>query len=150
MICGDKYPIISNLNYLGLISALSNVKPRNVISELKGILKKDPDFFQYILKIIPIDFACKTDIKVISQLVENNYKDFINENETFRIRLKRRKNELIDRNNLIKSVAARINNNVNLDNPDKTIRIELLGDFCGISFLKSGDILRLGKRNDKT
>ena len=44
---------------------------------------------------------------------------------------------------MIKSVAARINNNVNLDNPDKTIRIELLGDFCGISFLKSGDIYNL-------
>jgi len=111
------------------------------------MLKKDPNFFKFILKIVPIDYVCETNLKTISQIVENHYTEFIDKIDTFKIDLKRRNNDIIERERLIKYVANNIENQVNLENPDKIIRIELLGNFCGIAFLKPDEIIRLKSKN---
>ncbi|MFX1478982.1 MAG: hypothetical protein ACFFCI_12695, partial [Promethearchaeota archaeon] len=66
LICGDTYPIISGISFPGLITAFTNLKLEKVISEIKKILERNPKFFQYILKIIPINFICETDTKTIN------------------------------------------------------------------------------------
>ncbi|MFX1374888.1 MAG: THUMP domain-containing protein [Promethearchaeota archaeon] len=144
LLCGDSYPIISRLSFSGLIVALTNIDAKRIIQKIQKILKKNPSFFQYILKIIPIDFICETNIKILSNLITEHYKSFIKEGESFKIVLKRRKHEKIERGNLIERIAEDINHKVDLENPDKTIRIEVLGNFCGVSFLDQNDIIRLG------
>ena len=146
LICGDEYPIISTLKFPGLISALTNINSKKVISKIQKVLEKDPQFFQYILKIIPIDFVCESNNKEITRLVLNHYKPFLKDSDTFKIDLKRRKNDNIERVNLIESIAKEINNKVNLENPDKIIRIEVLNSFSGISFLEKDEIIRV--KND--
>jgi len=142
LMCGDKYPIISDLEFSGLITALTSLNAKDVIQKIKNILNDDPNFFQYILKIIPIDFVCETKVTVIKEIVQQNYYNFIDKNESFRISLKRRNHESINRNNFIDIIAEKINNKVDLENPDKIIRIEILGNSCGITFLKPSDILK--------
>lgn len=143
LMCGDTYPIISGLQFPGLITALTNLSTENVISKIKKILKKNPQFFQFILKIVPIDFICETDIKRIKYIVQENYKEFINEEDTFRITLKRRHHEKIERTNFIEEIAKNIDNKVNLENPDKIIRIEILGNISGVSILKKNEIIKV-------
>ncbi|MHA2324953.1 MAG: hypothetical protein ACXACB_06115, partial [Promethearchaeota archaeon] len=58
LICGDEYPIISKTSFPGLITALTSLDSRKVINKIQDILRKRPDFFQFILKIVPIDFVC--------------------------------------------------------------------------------------------
>lgn len=145
--CGDTYPIISGIPFPGLITALTNLSLKKVISNIKKITKKNPSFFQFILKIIPINFICETDIKIINYMIQENYENYIDGEETFRITLKRRHHEKIDRTNFIETIAKDIDNKVNLDNPDKIIRIEILGNICGISFLEKNDIIK-GKKID--
>ncbi len=94
------------------------------------------------MKIVPIDFVCETNLKIIQQIIESHYKKFIDETDSFKIDLKRRNNDIIGRDSLIKNVAKNIENQVNLENPDIIIRIELLGNFSGIAFLKPDEILR--------
>ena len=147
LICGDNYPIISDLEFSGLIAALTNLNINQVIQKIKSILNQDHNFFQYILKIIPIDFVCETNINDIKNIIEKNYRKFIKKEESFMIQLKRRKNELIDRDSFINLVARNIDNHVDLKNPDKIIRVELLGNSCGIAFLKHTDILSFKNKN---
>ncbi|TFG26821.1 MAG: hypothetical protein EU532_08940 [Promethearchaeota archaeon] len=142
----DKYPIISDLEFLGLLTALTSIECKKVIAEIKNILREDPNFFKFILKIVPIDFVCETNLKIISQIVKNHYKDYIHSDESYKIDLKRRNNDFIERERLITNTAKNIENKVDLGNPDKIIRIELLGNFCGIAFLKSDEIIRLKKQ----
>lgn len=142
LMCGDKYPIISNLEYSGLFTALSNLTGRVLIKKIKKILIDNPKFFQYIIKIIPIDFICETSVKFIIEFIENNYPKFLIADNTFKIDLIRRKSQIIERDVLIEAVAKKIENRVDLDNPDITIRIELLGNVSGISFLSPEDIIR--------
>ena len=139
LMCGDKYPIILGSNYPGLITATTNINNKEVMLKIKKILEKDSDFFQFILKIVPIDYVCETNLNVIKTFVEKNYPLYLNEDDSFKIELNRRKNENIERDIIIKSVAKLIHNRVDLDNPDKILRIELLGNVSGISFLNPND-----------
>ncbi|MFW9821637.1 MAG: THUMP domain-containing protein [Candidatus Thorarchaeota archaeon] len=104
-------------------------------------MKENPNFFQYILKIIPIDFVCETNHKTLISVIQTHYKTYISEKDSFKILLKRRKHAKIERNTLIERIAARIQNKVDLKNPDKVIRIEVLGNFSGISFLQEHDTI---------
>ena len=145
LISGDTYPIISDLEFSGLIAALTNLEPHQVINSIKEILKQDSDFFQYILKIIPINFVAETNVDIIKSIIDNNYRNFIKKQETFMVQLKRRKNELIDHKNFIEKITQNIDNPVDLDNPDKIIRVEVLGNSSGIAFLRNTDILSFKK-----
>jgi tRNA acetyltransferase TAN1 len=140
--CGDRYSIISNLDFSGLIAVVTTLNHRNVISKIKKILIRDPIFFQYILKIIPIDYVCQTNINTIKVIIQNHYRDYIHSDESFMIELNRRKNDLIERESFIVSIAKFIDNKVNLENPDKIIRIEILGNVTGISFLQQDDVIK--------
>ncbi|MFW9819116.1 MAG: THUMP domain-containing protein, partial [Candidatus Thorarchaeota archaeon] len=125
--------------------AYTNLNPKEVISKINTIQDKDPDYFQFILKIVPIDFICETEIKTIGKIVEKNYKNYIDEKDSFKITLKRRHHHKIERNYFIERIAEIINNSVDLENPDKTIRIEVLGNITGVSFLKKNDIISIKK-----
>ena len=149
LICGDRYPIISSLEFQGLLTAFTALRKEEVISKIKELLKADPNFFQYILKIVPIDFVCETNVDVIKEIIQRHQEEYLKEDESFRIDLKRRNNEIINRTQLIKVVAEIFNNKVDLDNPDKIIRIEILGNFCGISFLQLNDIIKAPKASDE-
>jgi tRNA acetyltransferase TAN1 len=144
--CGDKYPIISGLKYPGLITALTNIDSKEVIYKIKKIIENDPNFFQFVLKVIPIDYVCETNTKTIKEFVDKYYRNYINEDQSFRIDLIRRKNELVERDTVIESVAKIVNNKVNLDNPDKIIRLEVLGNVTGVSFLDPGDLIRISNK----
>ena len=145
LMCDDSYPIISRIQFPGLISAFTNVNPREVISKIKTIQDKNSDYFQFILKIVPIDFICETKIKTIEKIIEQNYKNSIDEKESFKITLKRRHHQKIERENFIETVANLINNSVDLEAPDKIIRFEVLGNITGISFLKKNEIITIKK-----
>ena len=146
LLCNDEYPIISGFKFPGLVMASTNLDNRKVISKIKSLLRKDPAFFQFILKIIPIDFVCETDVQIISELIQTHYKDFIHDKDTFKITLKRRKNQKIERSIFIDEVARNISNPVKLENPDKIIRIEILGNISGISFLSNEDLIKVNSQ----
>jgi len=121
---------------------LSNVNAKLIILKIKKLLKRDPNFFKFILKIIPIDLICETKVKIIKEFVKEHHNSFISETESFKIVLKRRKHEKIERTSFIEYIASSIENNVDLENPDKIIRIEILGNITGISFLKRDEIIK--------
>ncbi|MFX1302723.1 MAG: THUMP domain-containing protein [Promethearchaeota archaeon] len=141
--CGDIYPIISGIQFPGLVTALTNLELKKVISKIKKILVKNPKFFQFILKIVPIDFICETNTKTIKNIIQDNFMEFINDRDTFKITLKRRKHEKIERSNFIEEIAKIIDNKVNLENPDKIIRIEILGNISGVSILKKNEMIKV-------
>ena len=143
--CGDEYPIISRLDFQGLLIASTKIENEVFIQKIKRIFKENPKFFQYILKIIPIDYVCETQVQTISEIIESSYSMYINSKDRFKIVLNRRKSPYINRESTIRKIASIINNKVDLDHPDKIIRIEVLGNITGISYLNPNDII---KQND--
>ena len=144
--CGDKYPIISGTKYPGLITAVTNINNKEVVLKIKKILEMDPDFFQFILKFVPIDYVCETKLNILKEIVEKYYSLYLNKNDSFKIELNRRKSTIIDRDILIETIAKLFNNKVDLDNPDRILRIEILGNVSGISFLNPDDIFMINNK----
>lgn len=142
-ISGDKYPVISNLDFSGLISAATSINNREIIVKTKNLLSHDPKFFKFILKIIPIDYVCETNLTLIKELIKKHYRDYIDQKDSIRIDLKRRKSKIIERDSFIKVIADIFTNKVNLSTPDKIIHCEILGNMTGISFLTPNDIISI-------
>ena len=134
--CGDKYPIIAGTKYPGLLTAATNIDNKEVISNIK----------KFILKIVPIDYVCETELNALKNIVEKHSSFYLNKNNSFKIELNRRKSEIIDRNILIETLAKLINNKVDLDNPDRILRIEILGNVSAISFLNPDDIFIINNK----
>ncbi len=145
LMCDDSYPIISGIQFPGLITAFTNLDPKEVISKIRKIQDEDPDYFQFILKIVPIDFICETEVNTIEKIIEENYRNYIDEKDSFKINLKRRHHQKIERNSFIERIASLINNSVDLDAPDKIIRIEILGNITGVSFLTKKEIITINR-----
>ncbi|MFW9998979.1 MAG: THUMP domain-containing protein [Candidatus Hodarchaeota archaeon] len=145
LMCGDTYPIISGIQFPGLITALTNLNSKYVISKIKKFQKKNYNFLQFILKIVPIDFTCETDTKTIKNVIQEHHKNFFTNGESFKIILKRRHHEKIERKSFIDDIASKIDYKVDLENPDKVIRIEILGNISGISFLRKNEIVKINK-----
>ncbi len=129
------------MTFPGLLTALTEINAKLVTRKIRKLLKEKSHFFQYILKIIPIDFVCETNTKILVNLIHHHCNTFIKEQDSFKIELKRRKHEKIERDTLIERIAAGIHNKVDLENPDKVIRIEILGNFSSVSFLQKNDIV---------
>ena len=142
-ISGDKYPVISNLDFSGLISAATSVNNREIIAKIKDILRNDPKFFKFILKIIPIDYVCETNLTLIKELITKHYSEYIDQKDSIRIDLKRRKSKIIERESFIKVIADIFTNKVNLSTPDKIIHCEILGNMTGISFLTPNYVISI-------
>ena len=140
--CGDEYPIISNLEFQGLFIASTKIENKVVVKKIKRIFKQNPNFFQYILKIIPIDYVCETQVQTISEIIQSSYYKYINSEDRFKIVLNRRKSPYIDRQSIIKKIASIINNKVDLEHPDKIVHVEVLGNITGISYLNPNDIIK--------
>ena len=140
--CGDEYPIISRSDFQGLLMALTKIENKEVIKKIKTIFKENPNFFQYILKIIPIDYVCETQTQTISEIIQSSYNMYIHSEDSFKIVLNRRKSPYIDRQLILKKIGSILDNRVDLEHPDKIIRVEILGNVTGISYLSPNEIIK--------
>ncbi len=71
--------------------------------------------------------------------------DQIRDNEKYKIIVNKRRihNEKIE---IIEKIAKNINKKVDLEHPDKIIRLEIIGKYTGISILKEDDVFSIGKK----
>ena len=68
---GFEVQIIEIQNVSGIILALANLNPFELITKFKELLTEEPWQFRYILRVIPIERALYTDLKNIEREVEN-------------------------------------------------------------------------------
>ncbi|MBD3256210.1 MAG: hypothetical protein GF383_14020 [Candidatus Lokiarchaeota archaeon] len=121
-----------------------------VMKQLKNILKNQMDNFTYVLKIVPIDFKLETEEEEIRNVAKIFEKD-LNENDKWRITLRRRRSPLT-RDELLEIAADEINIGiVDLEDPDKYLRIEVMKDITYMSFTTISEIsvVKYKRRQDR-
>ncbi|MBD3188891.1 RNA-binding protein [Candidatus Bathyarchaeota archaeon] len=121
-----------------------DVDPVEVISRLKDFINTMDFKLQFILKLVPIQEVLETNLQELSAFIQENMEK-IGPSESFKIVVRKRRVNLhsID---IIDEIAKDINRNVDLDNPDKIIRLEIIGKYTGISILEKGQIFSLGRK----
>lgn len=123
---------------------------RKTLASLEKLARKDIEKFKATMHWIPIDSWTKNNVKDIQKELKKLEKE-IGVKEAWKMELKTRKmKEKPDELKLILTLTEAIDRkNVNLDKPQKIVKVELIGNKAGISLLKKGEILNLIKLREK-
>lgn len=145
-----------NRQYDGMWEIQWAVEPCKVIkTRYKGLflLEADEHALQKIkeyettaiYRVIPLDVIVPADLPTIIEKTRVLAQEKLNQNETFAVRCKRRgfptSSKEIEKT-LGSTIVETFNNPVNLDNPDKTILIEIIDKKAGIAILEKTEILK--------
>lgn len=142
-VIGDTSATIDKTGVIGLITAKTTLNPFEVIKKFREILKESPWEFRYTLRVIPIERIVDTNLEEI-QKTATELASKINQNETFRVAVEKRFTALSTKE-IIEVAATNIDRKVDLENPDKIVLIEIIGELTGISVIKPADILSVVK-----
>jgi tRNA acetyltransferase TAN1 len=129
----------------GILLINTTLDPYKVIQKMRKIMRKDPYFFQYVLRVTPVDQVIETDLELIYQTSKQLYhskKRIAKKYKKFAIQIKKRATPM-SRNEIIDKIGPLIPNKVDLKNPDWVLHYEIIGNVTGISLMDPSKILRM-------
>ena len=141
---GDKTAEASKTGVRGLIVARTALNPCDVIGKFKSILHERPYEFRYALRIFPVERVVATELETIGLSAAELAAKELKENESFRVTVEKRFTTLHS-NEIIETVAAKIQNRVDLEKPDRVLLVEVVGKFTGLSLIKPDLVLSIPK-----
>ena len=104
------------------------------VARLQRLVREDPLAFQHTHRWIPIEAWLKADEAALRRF-GNDAQDAIGPTETWKIDVHRHRSAL-DRDLMIQSLAGGIDNpHIDLDEADKTVALEIIGDKAAVSVL---------------
>jgi len=139
---GDSKTEFSFTGLPGLLVAKTCLDPFSVVEEIRSEAYKQPWYFRYLLKIVPIQVTVKTDINIIKENALTLANENINKEESYKILIRKRLTEM-RAEDLISVIAPNISNKVSLEKPDKIILIEIIGNITGISVIRPEHIVSI-------
>jgi tRNA acetyltransferase TAN1 len=135
---GDKEPSIEITSISGIILANTRLDPLQIVENCREMVRNEPWRFRYVLRIIPLEKICRTEIieihKAVKQLCPK-----IGQHETFMVMIEKRHTKLRSKE-IISTVTSDIDRKVNLDNPSWIILIQIVNRLAGVSILRSNQI----------
>jgi tRNA acetyltransferase TAN1 len=138
---------ISFTDISGLITCWTSLNPFFVVHKLREFALENPYQFRFGIRFTPLEYCVESKLETISTIARHLL-DKIDERETFRVTVRRRQTKL-ENMKVVNAVAEEIPRTVNLDKPDKTIWVEIVGELTGISVLNEGtDILSIKSMKD--
>ena len=136
---GDRGSSIETTGVIGLVVAKTKLDPIKAIRDLRILLKERPWEFKYTLKLVPVQKVVAAEIPEIEKTAVG-LATVIGGKEKFRVTVEKRHTDLTSKT-IIDTVAKKIERTVNLDNPDKIVLVEVIGQLAGVSLIEPNDIL---------
>jgi tRNA acetyltransferase TAN1 len=141
---GDKNPIIKGTIAQGIAGVNTILDPKQVIKDLYTIYNQEPTMFFHTLKWVPIDYWTSSDLESMARGVIT-LRDKIAKGEKWMMVVEKRRYTQYHKTEIIKHLAEYIDEKVDLRNPDKIVRIEIIGNNAGISVLKPYEVFSVSK-----
>lgn len=144
---GDHQQDVEITDINGIVVAYTNLGLFQVIDSLRRLVKNEPWQVRYILRLIPIELMVHTNLEDIANAVKS-LTPKMHPQDTFRITVEKR-HTILSHADIIATLASKIDNKVQLKNPDWIVLVEIIGALTGISILKPDQIFRsvIEKRN---
>lgn len=125
------------------LAQISVKDARKVIKSLAKLAKKEENF-QYSKKWAPVDKWCSAKVPDMQKCIKAVIKD-LKAKEKWKMDLVAHKADINQRELIIKLTDVIDNQNVDLEKPDKTIRVAIVEKKAGISLLGKDDMLNVSK-----
>lgn len=137
---GDSEVKASPTGLPGLTVLFTKLDPFQVVEAVASKVTEEPWYFKFLLKIVPIEVCVPTDLEKIKYAALDLASKKIRPTDSYRIEARIRLSTF-SRNDVISAIAPQISNKVNLDNPDKIILIEIIGNIAGVAVLEPRHIV---------
>ncbi len=123
---------------------------RKAVDDLKVVAEKSLDKFNHTMKWVPIDLWCKNSVKEMQNNIKKMVKG-IKPEEKWKMELKTRKlKDKPDEIKLIMSLTEVVDRKyVDLENPEKIIKVEIVGNKAGLALLDKKHLLNIAKLKQK-
>ncbi len=129
----------------GIIGVKTKLDAREVVEEVRETYAGDPNSLSFTVKWVPADYWCDATLDSIKAMVKEEIKDMFMADDVYAIDVVKHRCEL-HREQVIEAVAPFLKGKVNLDFPQKILRIELFDNRASITLLKPKDIFSVVKR----
>ncbi len=131
----------------GLLATLTSLDPFDVVHKLKEFALENAYQFRFAIRFTPLERCVSSTLEEIVKATEE-LSPKISENDSFRVTVRRRHTDL-ENMEVVEAAAAVISRQVDLDHPDKTVWIEIVGEWAGVSVLdQNEDILSIMTMRD--
>jgi len=144
---GDRGSTVEPTPAIGLVVAKTKLEPIKAVHDLRALLKERPWEFKYTLKLVPIQSVSEAKLDTI-QTAAIAMAEKIGSKESFRITVEKRHTGLSSKT-IIDTIAKKIDRKVNLENPDKIIMIDVIGELAGLALIKTDDVLSVEREKRK-
>jgi tRNA(Ser,Leu) C12 N-acetylase TAN1 len=134
-IVGEEQPDFLPSRVHGLVQISVTQDPKAVTLHLDALCRTDPSRFWYTYHWIPVETWCPATIPALSDVV-TAFAARIDPDERWRLRINTRFYTAHHTRELIDALAQLVARpHVDLEHPDKTIRIEIIGDTAALALL---------------
>ena len=135
---GDDFPTIRRTIVKGVVGVLTSLDTHQLSTKLQKIAVDDPKEFYFTERWIPIELWTSSEIPSMKEGVKKIAK--IDANERWMMVVEKRRYKIHHTAEIIKELAEVVIGKVDLQNPEKILRIDILGPYAGISVLRPGEI----------
>lgn len=136
---GDAHAQVERTSVHGIALVHTALAGREVIRRCRELFHSE-FVFAYATKWVPVDYWCDTDLAAMRKLVEENVRARIGANETWGMKVEKRRSRRYHTHDVVAYLAPAIDRKVDLDHPDKLVRIDILGRQTAVSVLRPGEI----------
>ena len=131
---GDEQPFVKPTLAQGIIGVKTSLNPKQVAKELQKLFNDGQFVFEYTLKWVPVDVWTFSEIESMKKTVAG-LRDRIQLGERWRVTLEKRRYTVYHKIDIIRELAELIDERVDLEKPDKILRVDIIGRYAGISVL---------------
>ncbi len=135
---GDDKPIVRRTIIRGLIGVKTCLNPHDAVGKLCQMQDEGKIAFRFTHRWIPIDLWTESDIASMKEGVKKL--PAIAPHERWKMVVEKRKYPMYHTAEIIRELAELIDAQVDLNNPEKIIRVDILGGFAGISLLSPSEV----------
>jgi tRNA acetyltransferase TAN1 len=143
---GDPAPKVERTGVIGIALVHTSLNNREVIQKCRELFTAG-FVFRFAIKWVPVDLWCETSLDSIKKVIDENVAREIGENETWGMKVEKRRWQKYHTIQIIEHLATGINRTVNLSSPDKLIRVDVLGQRTAISLLKPSETFSITAGN---
>lgn len=130
-------------NIQGLLQ-LHVEQPKVIVKKLIALCKSNPEKFKLTFHYVPVDEWVESSIEKMQEITKK-IGEKIKDEEKWKMNLNKRQYGGDSRELIIKLTDPIEKPNVDLNNPDKIIQVEIIGERAGISLLDKDELLEVSK-----
>ncbi len=140
---GEKAEFLES-NVEGLFLLQTNKEPKEITKELRDVVEEAPDKYKYTYRWIPIEKWCKSSMDDMTRAMKEINSE-MNDEDSWKLDLGKRQHAARSTDLIIKLTESINHPKVDLKNPQKIVKIEIIGDRAGVALLDKSELLDIPK-----